>query len=248
VSADLRWLRAIVFAAPLALTACEWFTDFKRQPSLATWEVVGDSTHPSRGNPQGSVPTSGLVKADFEISLTNRINAVDSFTNVPNPNPVTDASLENGRKYYQINCAVCHGDAGGDPKGLGDGPVAKIGLKYSYAVTSLRSEQAMGRSDGYLFGMIRNGRGNMPPYNRIDESDRWDVVNYVRGLQGKLGREVATGPLAKPGVTGDKLPGVSRVAPTRPVPFFNLHKRTTAMPAMERDSAADSAKKSGGHR
>ena len=43
-----------------------------------------------------------------------------------------------------------------------------------------------GRTDGYIFGMIRNGRGLMPPYNRIEEMDRWDVVNYVRALQGKL--------------------------------------------------------------
>ena len=31
--------------------------------------------------------------------------------------------------------------------------------------------------------MIRNGRGTMPTYNRIEEMERWDVVNYVRGLQ-----------------------------------------------------------------
>ena len=25
----------------------------------------------------------------------------------------------------------------------------------------------------------------MPTYNRIEESDRWDIVNYLRSLQGK---------------------------------------------------------------
>ena len=39
--------------------------------------------------------------------------------------------------------------------------------------------------------MIRNGRGLMPPYNRIEEMDRWDVVNYVRGLQGRYPVAVA---------------------------------------------------------
>ena len=47
------------------------------------------------------------------------------------------------------------------------------------------TDQAKARSDGYIWGMIRNGRGLMPPYNRIEEMDRWDVVNYLRGLQGK---------------------------------------------------------------
>src|SRR5450759_2277711 len=75
------------------------------------------------------------------------------------------------------------------------------------------------RTDGYIFGMIRNGRGLMPPYNRIEERERWDVVNYLRGLQGKLGSPVPTGPLAAPGVTGDKVPGFTESAPTRPAPF-----------------------------
>jgi hypothetical protein len=109
--------------------------------------------------------------------------------------------------YYQINCAVCHGDAG-----AGDGPVTKLGMPG----ISLVNDVTKARTDGYIFGMIRNGRGLMPSYNRIEEPDRWDVVNYLRGLQGLAGRQVETGPLAAPGVTGDKLPGVTRSAPTRP--------------------------------
>ncbi|HEY4671765.1 MAG TPA: cytochrome c, partial [Gemmatimonadaceae bacterium] len=73
----------------------------------------------------------------------------------------------------------------------------------------------------YIFGMIRNGRGLMPPYNRIEEMDRWDVVNYVRALQGVGGKTVAIGPLAAPGVTGDKVPGATTLAPQQPEPFYN---------------------------
>ena len=59
----------------------------------------------------------------------------------------------------------------------------------------------------------------MPSYNRIEEMDRWDVVNYVRALQGKLGVTVPTGPLAVPGVTGRWVPGYTKTAPDRPAPF-----------------------------
>jgi len=55
--------------------------------------------------------------------------------------------------------------------------------------------------------------------------DRWDVVNYLRALQGLGGRTVPTGPLAAPGVTGDKLPGFTRTAPTRPAPFMDSRNR-----------------------
>ena len=118
--------------------------------------------------------------------------------------------MANGHKYYQINCAVCHGD-----KGMGDGPVTKYGMPGIAIVTELTK----GRTDGYIFGMIRNGRGAMPSYNRIEEMDRWDVVNYVRALQGAVpGTTVATGPLAVPGVTGRWVPGATVSAPTRPSP------------------------------
>ncbi len=78
--------------------------------------------------------------------------------------------------------------------------------------------------------MIRNGRGLMPTYNRIEESDRWDVVNYVRGLQGKLGHAVLTGPLGAPGETGAKLPGATLTGPTQPS-RYRPTAQTTAVPA-----------------
>jgi hypothetical protein len=136
-------------------------------------------------------------------------------------NPVApDArSLLNGRKYFQINCAVCHGTSG-------DANTALKALNPMYGFApSLLTDQAKGRSDGYVWGMIRNGRGLMPTYDRIEEMDRWDVVNYLRGLQGKYAVEAS--PLGRPGETGDKLPGVTRLGPTVPAKYFHpvVHPR-----------------------
>jgi hypothetical protein len=86
---------------------------------------------------------------------------------------------------------------------------------------NLTTDLTKGRTDGYIFGMIRNGRGLMPPYNRIEEMDRWDVVNYVRALQGIGGKTVSTGALALPCVTGDKVAGPTRMGPNVPAPFYN---------------------------
>ena len=216
----VRWL---IISVPVVLAAsgCEWFTDFKRQPSVWTWEVVSakDSLKPSRGAPQYSVPVSGTAVAGFQVSYTALPGTIDSMAAIANPNPVSDASLLNGRKYLQINCAVCHGD-----KGMGDGPATKFGMPG----INLTMDITKARSDGYIFGMIRNGRGLMPPYNRIEEAERWDVVNYLRGLQGSLGRTVPTGALAAPGVTGDKVPGFTRTGPTRPAPFVKPGSRGQA--------------------
>lgn len=130
-----------------------------------------------------------------------------------NPTPVSDASLANGRLYYQINCAVCHGFAGD-----GEGGFKRVtGMALP---PSLLTALAIGRTDGYLYGMIRNGRGAMPNYNRIEEPDRWDVVNYIRALQGRTGAPADTTMAGVPGQTGITLPGPSHTAPTRPAPFL----------------------------
>lgn len=198
-------------AIPLMLTACEWFTDFKRQPSIWTWEPVKDSLTPSRGNPQMSVPTGGSAVAGYQVSYGAFPATIDSMAALRNPTAPSDSSLANGRKYFQINCAVCHGD-----RAMGDGPATRFGMPG----INLTTDMTKARTDGYIFGMIRNGRGLMPPYNRIEELDRWDVVNYLRALQGVNGKTVVVGPLAAPGVTGDKVPGFTRLGPTAPAPFY----------------------------
>ena len=191
----------------LAVSACSWFTDFKEQPKPDPWES-SDSVA-MRGNPQNSVPVYGTLAPGYAFSRTALPGTIDSMASIPNPVPADSRSLHNGRMYYSINCAVCHGDAG-----TGDGPVSKKGMY----VVPLLGASAEGRSDGYIWGMMRNGRGGMPSYNRIEEMDRWDVVNYVRGLQGKY--QVAVGPVGLPGETGDKVPGYSQTGPTRPSPYY----------------------------
>jgi mono/diheme cytochrome c family protein len=234
----MKGRHALILLAPalLGVAGCEWFTDFKRQPSLWTWEPVKDSLTPSRGNPQMSVPVTGMAVAGFQVSYAPLPGTIDSMSPIPNPHAVSAASLANGRKYYSINCAVCHGD-----RAMGDGPATKYGIPG----INLTTDVTKGRTDGYIFGMIRNGRGLMPPYNRIEEPDRWDLVNYLRALQGSGGGSVEIGPLAAPGVTGDKLPGYTRTAPTRPPPFRapdgRILGRAPATPAVQQTVPADSS-------
>ncbi|MGQ0640973.1 MAG: c-type cytochrome [Gemmatimonadaceae bacterium] len=223
-----RVFRAVSLGSLIGVNACDWFVDFKRQPSAWTWEPLGDSLT-VRGAPQGSVPLGGTPMAGFQVSYTPGIAQIESLAVIPNPVPVSDSSLANGRKYYQLNCVVCHGD-----RAMGDGPAVRFGM----AGISLTMDMTKNRSDGYIWGMMRNGRGLMPTYNRIEERDRWDVVNYLRGLQGLLpGRMVETGPVAPPGVTGAALPGATLLGPQtwmRPViPNVKLTPRAGGTPAAE---------------
>jgi len=216
----MRLRRAGALALTIALTACSWFTDFKEQPKIDPWETPNTTT-PMRGNPQNSVSIYGSAAPGYVVSRANLPSTIDSMASIPNPVPADARSLLNGRKYYTINCAVCHGY-----EGKGDGPIVAKG--FPPIPLAGPASPAPGRTDGYIWGMMRNGRGLMPSYNRIEELDRWDVVNYVRGLQGRYA--VQTGPVGLPGETGDKVPGYSEMGPTRPSPYY-VHAGSQAGPA-----------------
>jgi mono/diheme cytochrome c family protein len=206
----------VAFSAVLLAACGDWFTTFARQPAIHPWQsMTMDSTArlttPPRGNPQGSVGLYGESVPDWVFSLANAPPTLDSFSVLTNPRPATEESINNGHRYYQMNCVVCHGNLG-----AGDGGAAKLGM----VGIPLNVGGALDRSDGYIFGVIRNGKNLMPRYNRIEASDRWDIVNYLRGLQGKLGRPVPTGPLGAPGETGTKIPGITKTAPQLPPPHF----------------------------
>lgn len=240
MSADRRMRRVAGVLPLLALAACSWFTDFRDQPKYEPWETDNDST-PFRSNPQLSIPMHGMSAPGLLVSYRPLPNVIDSVAAIVGANPVAaDArSLENGRKSYQVNCGVCHGVAG---KGFQEAPTGKYGV---YA-PALASGNSVALSDGQLYGIIRNGRGMMPTYNRIPDVERWDVINYIRGLQGR--HQVVTAPAGVPGETGATLPSATEMAPTRPAPYYNRIGsqagiplgRTSAQPAPV-SPAADSA-------
>jgi mono/diheme cytochrome c family protein len=206
----------------LALTGCSWFTDFKEQPKIDPWDTPDTNTAP-RGNPQGSVPLYGSAAPEFLYARD--FAGLGQMAALTNPVPVTQESVDRGRKAFQINCAACHGPAGAAGQ-------SAMMFKFGIFAPSLAagSNAANTLSDGYIFGIIRNGRGLMPTYNRIEEPTRWDIINYVRTLEGKTGITADTSH-GRPGETGQYLVGATMTAPTRPAPWFNPMRDTAKAPA-----------------
>jgi mono/diheme cytochrome c family protein len=102
--------------------------------------------------------------------------------NLQNPVPPTDQSLARGQVLYDRVCAPCHGEAGVGAQAY------IIEVHPLLAAYDLAGAQAAGYTDGYIYGMIRVGRGVMPAYgHQVSHFDRWHIVNYVRQLQVQSG-------------------------------------------------------------
>jgi|TARA_B110000263_G_scaffold45311_1_gene37353 mono/diheme cytochrome c family protein len=101
---------------------------------------------------------------------------------IVNPVAPDSASLIRGEVMFDRVCAVCHGAEG-------IGSQASIIEKYPLLVAyNLSGTRVAGFSDGYIYGILRVGRGLMPSYgHQVSHFDRWHIVNYIRSLQRKAG-------------------------------------------------------------
>lgn len=137
-----------------------WNTDMVRQPAIQPQE------QPAPPPPERSVPLQGK-----EFAMPR----VEAATKLKNPVPATPPSLENGKRLFHIYCAVCHG---ADGKGMG--PAA---MKF-VPPPDITSAFFQTRTDGFLYETIRSGGPLMPSAEGVSPRERWDIVNYLRSLQG----------------------------------------------------------------
>ena len=92
-----------------------------------------------------------------------------------NPIAANESSRAAGQKIYSKTCAMCHGKTGN-----ADGPAV---IELNIHPAKLSDPKLATESDGSLFWRITTGKKPMPAYGkRLSETDRWNLVNYVRTL------------------------------------------------------------------
>ena len=101
--------------------------------------------------------------------------APDSEKSKKSPVPASAKAIQQGQKVAQVNCVSCHGKSG-----KGDGAAA-VALNPKPA--DWTSKKIQDESDGELFWKITTGRGAMPSWRHLPESDRWALVQYIRTLK-----------------------------------------------------------------
>jgi mono/diheme cytochrome c family protein len=186
--------------AGLALAGCEpIFRDMYDQPKqktasstplfadgLATRPPAPDSVPRALG--EVAANTSGTHGQDVQA----RLDAADTRQSLPVA--IDTAWLARGQERFTIYCAPCHGNGG-----IGDGAVVRRGFP---APPSYLEPRLKAASDRHFFDVMTNGYGVMYSYGgRVDASDRWAIVAWIRRLQttgdAPLGVAEATHPDAR---------------------------------------------------
>jgi mono/diheme cytochrome c family protein len=96
-----------------------------------------------------------------------------------NPVKSTPESLARAKKWWTLDCEMCHGK-----NGDGKGETAKdMKLKMADFTDPATLKD---HSDGEIFYIIKNGHNDMPAEGpRVKTEENWDLVNYVRSFAKK---------------------------------------------------------------
>lgn len=135
---------------------------------LLTLPVVPQQTTSNSTAPQNASSYSAIP-----VEATKQSNPVKS----------TPDSLARAKKWWTLDCEMCHGK-----NGDGKGETAKD-MKLTLADFS-DPATLKDHTDGELFYIIKNGHNDMPAEGpRIKAEENWDLVNYVRSLAKKRDAE-----------------------------------------------------------
>lgn len=106
----------------------------------------------------------------FHISLEDAARA--------NPVAFSAASVAHGRKLFQTQCVMCHGQ-----RGEGEG---ELPMKMKVRMPDFTRPETLGqRTDGELFAIQEVGSPVMPEQNYRQDREKWDIVNFLRSLSAK---------------------------------------------------------------
>ncbi len=138
---------------------------------LATGTLWAQEQKPAP-SPNATPTAATVVPHPAEISAEDKARK--------NPVPFNEVYVARGKKIYATQCAFCHGERG-DGKG-------EVAYDMKLSLPNFTKPQLLDkRTDGELFTIIGNGADPMPPQTgRLTDAQRWNLVNYLRALSGKV--------------------------------------------------------------
>lgn len=137
------------------------------------WDIDLYSQQSLKSNEVARAPAKGTVPVGYK-PFTMTIEEAEK--NLSNPVALTEDSVLRGKRLWNTQCAACHGlDAKSHTK------IGKL-----VGAPNLTEDRFKTYTDGRVYGTIVWGIRGMPRYGyKLSEAERWDIVNYLKVLQGK---------------------------------------------------------------
>ncbi len=173
----------VLLVASLTLVSCfqkdkpnyQYFPQMYISPSYETYgnyEIFPDQME-AMTPPENTVPR-GWKPFNYKNTFEDRARAKEELKN---PLSISDENLDNGKKMYDLYCAVCHG-----AKGDGQGILVKrekfLGVP-SYADRDI--------TEGSTYYTIMYGLNTMGSHSsQTNEKERWQITMYVQKLRANL--------------------------------------------------------------
>jgi|SRR5690242_9001196 len=163
----------------LVVVAVIFVTSFKFAITSSAQNANSSTTTNRNQNQNDSRSIApGAAQPDFS---KNTWELPEDADKTKNPTTATPESVAKGKELYMErtkgNCVFCHGDTGAG----NEANLAKLRRK---PADLTNKERMTAQTDGELYWKITKGiTGIMPAgEKRMNEEERWHVVNYVRTL------------------------------------------------------------------
>jgi len=154
----------------------EVFADMDRQPK---YRPQAESRFFADGRTDRPLPVGVVSRGDIRADASlyqGKGPTGEWIRGMPVAITVDARLLQRGQERYSITCAPCHG-------ALGDGN----GITKAYgmgATPTYHDERLRTMAEGEIYNTITNGKATMMGYaDKLEPTDRWAVVAYVRALQ-----------------------------------------------------------------
>lgn len=157
-------------------TNIELIQDMYESPAIKAQEYDQDSPNHAgmRVPPENTVPV-GFTPYKYGTNVDLAAKELKNPLATETPEVLTT-----GIKYFNQNCAVCHGFHGEGGEAAKSVVAGFMALK----PPSLMSDKVRNMTDGNIYHIITMGQGLMGPYaSHIPQNFRWQVVTYIRQLQ-----------------------------------------------------------------
>lgn len=137
-------------------------------------------------NQTSRLPVPGTIKrgAMLPYHIPESDSGYAYSGTVQNPLHVDDSILKEGKRLFDIYCAICHGE-----KLDGDGPLYKGGSgPFIAAPANFIAGPTSTLPEGTIFYVATYGLRNMGSYaSQVNQDQRWMIVSYIKSVERSKG-------------------------------------------------------------